>query len=84
MHIAAPLETRRHTMQATEIRTEFRFVGHDLVVYGRGPTLVEAVRDAEGHIGETMFTQEAIDENGFVVEVEQRQDPDNGEWIDVK
>lgn len=79
-------------MQATEIltRTEFRFVGHDLVVYGRGPTLVEAVRDAEGHIGETMFTQEAIDENGFVVEVEQEFKPFDieapvlGEWIDVK
>ncbi len=79
-------------MQATEIRTctEFRFVGHDLVVYGRGPTLVEAVRDAEGHIGETMFTQEAIDENGFVVEVEQEFRPFDidapclGEWIDVR
>ncbi|HDR9028610.1 TPA: hypothetical protein QDB14_002807 [Burkholderia vietnamiensis] len=73
-------------MQATEIRTctEFRFVGHNEVVYGRGPTLVEAVRDAEGHIGEPMMTQAAIDENGYIVEVEQRQDPDNGEWIDVK
>ncbi|MBI0326945.1 hypothetical protein [Burkholderia plantarii] len=73
-------------MQATEIRTrtEFRFTGHNEVVYGRGLTLVEAVRDAEGHIGETMFTQEAIDENGYIVEVEQRQDPDNGEWIDMK
>ncbi|HGL6715962.1 hypothetical protein WK24_15200 [Burkholderia vietnamiensis] len=79
-------------MQTAEIRTrtEFRFVGHNDVVYGRGPTLVEAVRDAEGFIGEPMMTQAAIDENGYIVEVEQEFKPFDieapvlGEWVDVK
>ncbi|HDR9169527.1 TPA: hypothetical protein QDB40_003524 [Burkholderia vietnamiensis] len=72
-------------MQTTiSTRNEYRFTGHNEVVYGRGLTDIEAIRDAEGRIGETMFTQADIDANGYVVEVEQRQDPDTGEWIDVK
>ncbi|MFM0594011.1 hypothetical protein [Paraburkholderia dilworthii] len=72
-------------MQTTiATRIEFRFTGHNEVVYGHGLTEIEAIRDAEGRIGETIFTQDDIDANGYVVEVEQRQDPDNGEWIDMK
>lgn len=80
-------------MQATEIRTrtEFRFVGHDLVVYGRGETRIEAIDDARATLGEPMMTQADLDENGFVVEVEQEFRPFDidapyllGEWIDVK
>lgn len=72
-------------MQATiATRTEFRFTGHNEVVYGRGLTDIEAIDDARATLGEPMMTQADIDENGYVVEVEQREDPDNGEWIDVK
>lgn len=72
-------------MQATiATRTVFRFFGHNEVVYGHGETRAEAVNDAMATLGEPMMTQAAIDENGYIVEVEQRQDPDNGEWIDVK
>lgn len=69
---------------ATETRIEFRFTGHNDVVYGRGETRIEVLDDARTRLGEPMMTQADIDENGYVVEVEQRQDPDNGEWIDVK
>ncbi|WP_234774543.1 hypothetical protein [Paraburkholderia tropica] len=67
-----------------ETRTEFRFTGHNDVVYGYGETRIEALDDARATLGEPMMTQAAIDENGYIVEVEQRQDPDNSEWIDVK
>ncbi|RAR66849.1 hypothetical protein C7401_102274 [Paraburkholderia unamae] len=79
------MTTFNNTSRATnDERIEFRFIGHNTVVYGRGPTLIEAIRNAEGRIGETMFTQDDIDANGYVVEVEQRRDADNGEWIDVR
>jgi len=65
-------------------RTAYRFVGHNDVVYGHGETRIEALNDARATLGEPMMTQADINENGYVVEVEQRQDPDNGEWIDVK
>ncbi|MGU7813648.1 hypothetical protein [Burkholderia sp. AW49-1] len=72
-------------MQATiATRTEHRFTGHNGKVYGYGLTDIEAIRDAEGRIGETMFTQDDLDANGYVVTVEQRRDADTGEWIDVK
>lgn len=78
------MTTLNNTPRATNERIEFRFVGHNTVVYGRGPTHIDAIRDAEGRIGETMFTQDDIDANGWIVEVEQRRDTDTGEWIDVK
>lgn len=73
-------------MQTTEIRTrtEFRFTGHNEVVYGYGETWAEAVKDAAERLAEPMMTRADADENGYVVEVEQRQDPDSGEWIDVQ
>jgi hypothetical protein len=73
-------------MQATitATRNEYRFTGHDGKVYGQGLTELAAIDDARATLGEPMMTQADIDENGYVVEVEQRQDPDTGEWIDVK
>ncbi|WP_176322328.1 hypothetical protein [Burkholderia vietnamiensis] len=72
-------------MQATfATRNEYRFTGQDDVVYGHGLTEIEAVRDAEGRIGETMFTQDDVDANSYLVIVKQRRDTDTGEWIDVK
>ncbi|KVS42076.1 MULTISPECIES: hypothetical protein [Burkholderiaceae] len=72
-------------MQATiATRTVFRFVGHNEVVAGHGETRIEAIDDARATLGEPMMTQADVDENGYVVEVEQRQDPDTGEWIDMK
>ena len=69
---------------AIATRTEYRFTGHNEVVYGHGETRIEAIDDARATLGEPMMTQADIDENGYIIEVEQRQDTDNGEWIDVK
>ncbi|MDR8731332.1 MULTISPECIES: hypothetical protein [Burkholderia] len=65
-------------------RTEFRFTGHNDVVYGRGLTALAALDDARAMLGEPMMSQAAVDENGYIVEVEQRCDTYTGEWIDVK
>ncbi|SDG95505.1 hypothetical protein SAMN05216466_106174 [Paraburkholderia phenazinium] len=72
-------------MQAViETRTKFRFVGHNEVVYGHGETRIEALDDARATLGEPMMTQADIDENGYIVEVEQQRDADTGEWTDAK
>lgn len=71
-------------MQTTQIRTVFRFIGHNDVVYGQGETNIDALDDARSKLGEPMMTQADVDANGYVVEVDQQQDPDTGEWTDVK
>ncbi|PJO21662.1 hypothetical protein [Burkholderia glumae] len=64
-------------------RTEYRFTGHNDVVYGRGLTELAALDDARATLGEPMMTQAEVNENGYIVEVEQRQDTYTGEWIDM-
>lgn len=71
-------------LTAIATRNEYRFTGHNEVVYGRGRTEIEAIDDARATLGEPMTNADDLDENGYIVEVEQRQDPDTGEWIDVK
>ena len=73
-------------MQATitATRNEYRFTGHDGKVYGQGLTELAAIDDARATLGEPMSNAEELDANGYIVEVEQRQDPDTGEWTDVK
>jgi hypothetical protein len=80
-----PVKPQETTMTALiPNRTEFRFTGHNDVVYGYGKTRIEAIDDARATLGEPMMDQAAIDENGYLVEVEQQQDTYTGEWIDVK
>lgn len=67
----------------TKTRTFYRFHGLNGVVYGQGATRIEAINDAEATLGESMPNFDAVNENGYVVAVEQELQP-HGEWVDVE
>ncbi|MGK8200640.1 hypothetical protein [Burkholderia cepacia] len=67
----------------TTTRTIYRFHGHNDVVYGQGETRIEAINDAEATLGESMPDLDTLNENGYVVAVEQEKQP-HGEWVDVE
>jgi hypothetical protein len=64
-------------------RTIYRFFGDNGEIYGSGDSSAEAVLDAENTIGEPLTSEDGTLNCGYVLEVEQEQDRDTGEWCDT-
>ena len=63
-------------------RTIYRFYGDNDEIYGSGDSSAEAFLDAESTLGEPLTKEDGTLNCGYMLEVEQEQDEDTGEWCD--